>query len=112
MGPNNWGIFLILPVATGEGIGPAGEISPVVCMLKNGLVQCKLRAEHVFIDESVRDIGNSLTKYGIKTIMIFSTWHQSRNLASIESAWDSNSTLVETRFEKEASTYCCSCLRH
>ena len=38
MGPNNWGIFLILPVTTGEGIGPAGEISPVVCMLKNGLV--------------------------------------------------------------------------
>ena len=37
MGPNNWGIFLILPVTTGEGIGPAGEISPVVCMLKNGL---------------------------------------------------------------------------
>ena len=38
MGPNNWGIFLILPVTTGEGIGPAGEISPVVCMLKNALV--------------------------------------------------------------------------
>ena len=38
MGPNNWGIFLILPVTTGEGIGPAGEISPVVCMLKNGLI--------------------------------------------------------------------------
>ena len=37
MGPNNWGIFLILLVTTGEGIGPAGEISPVVCMLKNGL---------------------------------------------------------------------------
>ena len=37
MGPNNWGIFLIFPVTTGEGIGPAGEISPVVCMLKNGL---------------------------------------------------------------------------
>ena len=37
MGPNNWGIFLILPVTTGEGIGPAGEISPVVCMLKNAL---------------------------------------------------------------------------
>ena len=37
MGPNNWGIFLILPITTGEGIGPAGEISPVVCMLKNGL---------------------------------------------------------------------------
>ena len=37
MGPNNWGIFLILPVTTGEGIGPAGESSPVVCMLKNGL---------------------------------------------------------------------------
>ena len=37
MGPNNWGIFLIWPVTTGEGIGPAGEISPVVCMLKNGL---------------------------------------------------------------------------
>ena len=39
MGPNNWGIFLILPVTTGEGIGPAGEISPVVCMLKNGLTK-------------------------------------------------------------------------
>ena len=38
MGPNNWGISLILPVTTGEGIGPAGEISPLVCMLKNGLV--------------------------------------------------------------------------
>ena len=38
MGPNNWGIFLILPVTTGEGIGPAGEISPVVCMLKNALL--------------------------------------------------------------------------
>ena len=25
MGPSNWGIFLILPVTTGEGIGPAGE---------------------------------------------------------------------------------------
>ena len=37
MGPNNWGIFLILPVTTGEGIGPDGEISPVVCMLKNSL---------------------------------------------------------------------------
>ena len=37
MGPNNWGIFLTLPVTTGESIGPAGEISPVVCMLKNGL---------------------------------------------------------------------------
>ena len=37
VGPNNWGIFLTLPVTTGEGIGPAGEISPVVCMLKNGL---------------------------------------------------------------------------
>ena len=37
MGPNNWGIFLILFVTTGEGIGPAGEIFPVVCMLKNGL---------------------------------------------------------------------------
>ena len=34
VGPNNWGIFLILPVTTGEGIGTAGEISPVVCMLK------------------------------------------------------------------------------
>ena len=34
VGPNNWGIFLILPVTIGEGIGPAGEISPVVCMLK------------------------------------------------------------------------------
>ena len=38
VGPNNWGIFLILLVTTGEGIGPAGEISPVVCMIKNGLV--------------------------------------------------------------------------
>ena len=38
MGPNSWGIFLILPVTTGEGTGPDGEISPVVCMLKNGLV--------------------------------------------------------------------------
>ena len=28
---------MVLPVTTGEGIGPAGEISPVVCMLKNGL---------------------------------------------------------------------------
>ena len=37
VGPNNWGIFLILLVTTGEGIRPAGEISPVVCMLKNGL---------------------------------------------------------------------------
>ena len=37
MGPDNWGIFLTLFVTTGEGIGPAGEISPVVCMLKNGL---------------------------------------------------------------------------
>ena len=37
VGPNNGGIFLILPVTTGEGIGPAGKISPVVCMLKNGL---------------------------------------------------------------------------
>ena len=41
-GPNNWGIFLILPVTIGEGFGPAaaGEISPVVCMLKNGLSSC------------------------------------------------------------------------
>jgi len=39
VGPNNWGIFLILPVTTGEGIGPAGEISPVVCMLKNALLR-------------------------------------------------------------------------
>ena len=38
MGPNKWGIFLILTVTTGEGVGPAGGISPVVCMLKNGLV--------------------------------------------------------------------------
>ena len=37
MGPNNWGIFLILPVTTGVGIGLDGEISPVVCMFKNGL---------------------------------------------------------------------------
>ena len=28
VGPNNWGIFLILPVITGEGIGPAGENFP------------------------------------------------------------------------------------
>ena len=28
---------MILLVTTGEGTGPAGEISPVVCMLKNGL---------------------------------------------------------------------------
>ena len=38
VGPNNWGIFLILPVTTGEGVGPAGEILPVVCMLKNSLL--------------------------------------------------------------------------
>ena len=38
MGPNKWGIFLILTVTTGEGVGPAGGISPVVCMLKNGLL--------------------------------------------------------------------------
>ena len=37
MGPNKWGIFLILTVTTGEGVGPAGGLSPVVCMLKNGL---------------------------------------------------------------------------
>ena len=42
MGPNKWGIFLILPVSTGEGIGPVGEISPVVCMLKDGLVPTQL----------------------------------------------------------------------
>ena len=29
MGPNNWETFPILPVTTGEGIRPAGEISPV-----------------------------------------------------------------------------------
>ena len=38
VGQNNWGIFLILLVTTVEGIGPTGEISPVVCMLKNGLI--------------------------------------------------------------------------
>ena len=43
MGPNNWGIFLILPVTTREGIGPAGEISPVVCMLKNGLLKVHIK---------------------------------------------------------------------
>ena len=37
----------MLTVTTGEGVGPAGGISPVVCivcMLKNGLiyVQCRL----------------------------------------------------------------------
>ena len=42
MGPNNWGIFLILPVTTGEGIGPAGDIFPVVCMLKNGLTEVEV----------------------------------------------------------------------
>ena len=28
MGPNNWEIFLILPVTAGEGIGPAGGSFP------------------------------------------------------------------------------------
>lgn len=42
-GANNWGIFQILAIATGEGIGPAGEISPVVCMLKNGLFQVQVK---------------------------------------------------------------------
>ena len=37
-GPKQLVNFLILLVSTGEGIGPAGEISPVVCMLKNGLL--------------------------------------------------------------------------
>ena len=44
MGPNNWEIFLILLITTGEGIGPAGEISPVVFMLKNGLGWSSLSA--------------------------------------------------------------------
>ena len=41
MDPNNWGIFLILLVTTGEGIGTAGEISPVAGVLKNGLTTGK-----------------------------------------------------------------------
>ena len=45
VGPNNWGIFLTFPITTGEGIGPAGEISPVVCMLKNGLLYSQERTE-------------------------------------------------------------------
>ena len=53
MGPNNWGIFLILPVTTGEGIGPAGEISPVVCMLKNGLLIASLRRTYIVDVRSV-----------------------------------------------------------
>ena len=49
VGPNNWGIFLILPVTTGEGVGPAGEISPVVCMLKNGLSQLDTKVQLVYV---------------------------------------------------------------
>ena len=37
VGPNNWTIFPILTVTTGEGVGPLGAISPEVCKLKNGL---------------------------------------------------------------------------
>ena len=49
MGPNQWGIFLILTVTTGEGVGPAGGNSPVVCMLKNGLSQGMLYADLIAI---------------------------------------------------------------
>ena len=60
MGPNNWGIFLILPVTTGEGIGPAGEISPVVCMLKNGLVATQLMKVPAFLQVSAASFYDSL----------------------------------------------------
>ena len=74
MGPKQLGgIFLTLPVTIGEGIGPAGESFPVVCMLKNGLLYAprlyplkKKReiARHSFIASERRcggafSIGNS-----------------------------------------------------
>ena len=56
MGPNNWGIFLILPATTGKGIGPAGEISPVVYMLKNGLLQASLQIGTIILKMEVHII--------------------------------------------------------
>ena len=38
MGTNNWGDSLTLPVTTGKGIGPTGDMSPVVSMLKTALL--------------------------------------------------------------------------
>ena len=44
LGLNNWGHYSILLASSGESIGPTGDVSPVVGVLKNAMFHLKPKA--------------------------------------------------------------------